>query len=182
MLLRDTVTNPTTLVSAPNASTNGTPNNGDSLFASVSADGRHVAFSSNADDLAANDNSAVQNVYRRQVVADPSPPASPPAPPAGTCAGLPATITGTEGAEALTGTPGNDVFAGLGGNDTILGVGGNDVVCGGAGDDILIGGAGADRLYGEEGRDRLKGGAGKDYCNGGLEKDVAKKCEKAKQI
>lgn len=98
--------------------------------------------------------------------------------PSRTCAGLPATIVGTEGADRIAGTTGDDVIAALGGNDTVFGLGGNDVVCGGIGDDKIKGGAGTDQLFGEDGRDRLVGGPGKpDLCDGGPGKDRARGCE-----
>jgi Ca2+-binding RTX toxin-like protein len=65
-----------------------------------------------------------------------------------TCAGVPATIVGTDGADALTGTPGDDVIAALDGADVIMAGAGNDLVCGDAGPDELVGGPGDDRLYG----------------------------------
>ena len=66
--VRDTDTNATTLVSAPNGSTDGTTNNSSSGLPSVSADGRYVTFVSEADDLAPGDNSDVGNVYLRDTV------------------------------------------------------------------------------------------------------------------
>jgi len=111
----------------------------------------------------------------------PAPPSLPPPPPL-ICEGLAATITGTEGTNAISGTPGNDVIVALGGDDLVDGGGGNDVICGGEGADTLRGGVGSDRLLGENGSDALKGGAGKDICIGGLSIDRAKKCEKVKSL
>ena len=65
-----------------------------------------------------------------------------------TCAGLTATIVGTDGDDELVGTPGDDVIAGLGGQDDIDAGAGDDVVCGDAGADVLTGGEGDDRLHG----------------------------------
>lgn len=65
-----------------------------------------------------------------------------------TCAGIPATITGTDGPDVLTGTSGDDVIAGLGGVDVIRSGAGHDLVCGDAGPDELVGGLGNDRLFG----------------------------------
>ncbi len=67
---------------------------------------------------------------------------------AATCAGLAATIVGTDGDDELVGTPGDDVIAGLGGQDEVDAGAGDDVVCGDAGADVLTGGDGDDRLYG----------------------------------
>jgi Ca2+-binding RTX toxin-like protein len=88
-----------------------------------------------------------------------------------TCAGEPATITGTDVGNTLKGTPAADVIAGLGGKDVIKGLAGNDVICGGAGKDRLLGGKGNDKLVGEAGKDTLKGGPGKDKLKGGAGKD-----------
>lgn len=84
-----------------------------------------------------------------------------------TCAGIEATIVGTDGDDIIMGTTGNDVIVGLGGNDTIRGLDGNDVICGGDGNDVLFGGNGDDRLFGEAGNDVLIGEAGVDTLSGG---------------
>lgn len=101
------------------------------------------------------------------------------------CAGLGATIVGTEGDDHIVGTPGRDVIQGLGGDDRLAGIEGDDVICGGNGDDTIYGGPGNDRLLGATGNDRLvgrdgndillgylgrnrlDGGNGRDECNGG---------------
>ena len=83
------------------------------------------------------------------------------------CAGLPATIVGTEGDDVLEGTPGDDVIVGLDGADIIRGGGGNDHICGGKKDDTIEGGAGDDLLLGGRGRDHLVPGAGADIIRGG---------------
>lgn len=74
---------------------------------------------------------------------------SAPKAPAVTCAGLKATIVGSDKPDTLEGTSGRDVIAGLGGDDNIRGLGGNDVICGGDGADTIYGGEGNDLLYGE---------------------------------
>lgn len=87
------------------------------------------------------------------------------------CAGVPATIVGTNRSETLRGTPRRDVFVAKGGRDRILGLGGNDIACGGPGNDILVGGGGNDVLIGEAGRDVARGGPGNDVLRGGSQND-----------
>ena len=87
-------------------------------------------------------------------------------PPPLMCQGRRATIIGTAGDDTYTGTPGNDVISTLGGDDVINGAGGNDVICGGIGNDVISGGAGRDALYGGSGDDRLLGGSGNDKLFG----------------
>ncbi|MEO8290647.1 MAG: hypothetical protein ABI649_06590 [Gaiellaceae bacterium] len=72
------------------------------------------------------------------------------------CAGLVATIVGTQRANTLRGTNHRDIIAALGGNDVVHGRGGNDLICGGSGSDSLFGGPGRDRLLGGPGRDSLQ--------------------------
>jgi uncharacterized delta-60 repeat protein len=92
-------------------------------------------------------------------------------PPLPRCAGKPATIVGTPGADTLRGTAKADVIVALGGDDRVRAAGRGDLVCGGAGRDRLSGGAGADRLLGGPGRDVLSGGAGRDRLDGGAQRD-----------
>jgi Ca2+-binding RTX toxin-like protein len=101
------------------------------------------------------------NAFQGQAVLFVSAPASP------ACFGMPATIVGTAGNDALRGTPGNDVIVGLAGNDVIDGRGGDDLICGGDGNDVLRGGLGNDMIDGGEGDDILWGGAGDDLIEGG---------------
>jgi Ca2+-binding RTX toxin-like protein len=100
------------------------------------------------------------------------------------CFGVPATIVGTPGADAIVGTTGDDVIYARGGADNVLGDPldeegfpssgyGNDVICGGGGADFITGTAGDDRIGGggdddslggkwEGGSDVLQGNAGSD--------------------
>ena len=82
-------------------------------------------------------------------------------PPLPRCAGKPATIIGTPGADTLRGTKRADVIVALGGDDRVTGAGRGDVVCGGPGRDRLSGGAGRDRCIGGAGRDRSRGCEGR---------------------
>ncbi|WP_051485936.1 calcium-binding protein [Nocardioides sp. J54] len=70
------------------------------------------------------------------------------------CAGLKATIVGTDAADKINGTSGRDVIVARGGNDVVDGRGGPDVICGSAGNDTIRSGAGAGGLlHGEAGHD-----------------------------
>lgn len=85
------------------------------------------------------------------------------------CQGKPATITGTDGKDALKGTNHRDVVAAFGGNDSVKGLGGGDLLCGGTGKDVLDGG---------KGNDAINGGPGTDTCIGGPGKDIKAGCER----
>jgi Ca2+-binding RTX toxin-like protein len=74
------------------------------------------------------------------------------------CAGVEATITGTDQDDVLTGTNKRDVIMGGGGADEIRGMAGNDRICGGNGRDRISGGA----SHGAERWERLYGGRGTD--------------------
>jgi hypothetical protein len=73
--------------------------------------------------------------------------------PSASCAGLPATLVGTEHDDLIRGTPRRDIVAGLGGNDELRGLRGHDILCGGPGDDLLLGGRGVDEFHGGSGKD-----------------------------
>ena len=83
------------------------------------------------------------------------------------CAGLEATIVGTDGPDELNGTPGPDVIHGLDGDDRIVGGDGDDIICGGPGSDDIFGGLGDDAIYGGGRADTLRGGGGSDLVVGG---------------
>jgi Ca2+-binding RTX toxin-like protein len=110
--------------------------------------------------------------WSMNVTTSTSPAVVPPGFPPPTCAGMPVTIGGTAGNDALTGTAGADVIAVGAGNDVIRALAGNDTVCGGLGKDTLPGGKGNDKLLGEGGKDTLKGGPGKDKLKGGPAADT----------
>ena len=179
VFVRDLQAQIVTLVSraAGPAGAAGSDGSGD---AAISADGRFVAFQSLADNLAADDDNAVVNIFRRDVLGPPPPPAAPRPPAAAPraaaagarCAGLRATIVGTGRRDVLRGTARRDVIAALGGNDVVRGLGGADLICLGAGTDRGIGGAGADRVLGQLGADRLEGGLGRDRLEGGPGRDL----------
>jgi uncharacterized delta-60 repeat protein len=93
-------------------------------------------------------------------------PGSPPS-----CAGSPATIIGTRGADRLEGTHRRDVIVALGGQDSVRARDGADLVCAGPGNDRVAGGGGRDSLRGERGRDLLRGQGGNDRLLGGTGRD-----------
>jgi Ca2+-binding RTX toxin-like protein len=134
--------------------------NGDSFYSlSISADGRHVAFASDATNLVPDDTNGATDVFVHTLDDDSAPPPA-------DC-----TITGTPGDDVLSGTAGRDVICGLGGDDELSGRSGDDVLRGGEGEDELSGGAGADRLEGEAGADTLSGSLGDDTLSGGAGDD-----------
>jgi len=68
--VRDLATETTALVSRRSASEGGAGGADDSEIAAISADGRFVAFASDADNLSGDDNNAFGNVYVRDLVAE----------------------------------------------------------------------------------------------------------------
>ncbi len=177
VFVRDLVVGTTTLASRA-AGAAGAPANATSTQTALAADGRHVAFTSGADNLSTEDDDGVVNVFRRDVGLS-SPPSVAPAPPvpaapstATRCAGRRATIVGTSRRDVLRGTARRDVIAALGGNDLVRGLGGADLICLGAGADRALGGPGADRILGQGGADRLEGGPGRDALEGGAGRDL----------
>jgi Ca2+-binding RTX toxin-like protein len=133
----DTLTNTTTNVSADSAG------NGGGGTASISPDGRFVAFSAFRSQFVPGATNNSSQVF----VVDNS---------------TPNVINGTPGNDNLTGTSGNDIINGSEGDDLLTGLRGNDFLNGGDGNDILSGGKGSDTLNGGLGNDNLVGGAGKD--------------------
>jgi hypothetical protein len=88
-----------------------------------------------------------------------------------TCAGLEATIVGSDKTEALAGTPGPDVIAGGKGKDVIKAGAGADVICSGGGNDRSFGEDGHDVIFSQGGGDPhgfepVKGGPGDDRLIG----------------
>jgi Tol biopolymer transport system component len=177
--VRDLQSGTTTLVSRA-AGAAGAGGDGTSFSGPISADDRYVAFSSDADNLSTDDANAFENVFRRDLSAAPAIAATPsggappirPHPPTALCAGVRATIVGTNARNVIRGTPKRDVIAALGGNDLVRGLGGGDLICLGAGNDRGIGGAGADHILGQAGTDREEGGPGADLLEGGAGRDL----------
>lgn len=100
-----------------------------------------------------------------------------PGPPTATCAGIEATIAGTDRGDVIRGTRGDDVIAALSGNDRIRAGRGNDTICAGGGNDRVAGQGGDDRILGGPGNDRIDGGSGRDRCAGAAGRNRAR-CER----
>jgi Ca2+-binding RTX toxin-like protein len=139
IFVRDTLTNTTTNVSVDSA---GNPGEGDNP--SISADGRFVAFESNASNIVPGNTNNTLDIFVVETSSTPK------------------VINGTPGNDNLTGTSGNDIINGSEGDDLLTGLRTNDVLNGGDGNDILSGGKGSDNLNGGLGNDNLVGGAGND--------------------
>jgi Ca2+-binding RTX toxin-like protein len=193
IFVRDLSTNTTTRVSVDSA---GNLGNGDSYSASISADGRFVAFYSDASNLAPGDTNNAPDIFMRDLLTN-------------TTTGLSVDSAGNLGNADTTGfaspsisadgsrvtfpssasnlVPGDtnnrrDVFVsdtsstpnvinGTPGNDNQTGTSGNDIINGSEGDDVLTGLRGNDVLNGGDGNDILSGGKGFDTLNGGLGND-----------
>ena len=141
IFVRDTLTNTTTRVSVDSAGNQG---NRDAYGASISADGRFVAFSSFASNIVPGDTNNSYDIFVADTIRTPN------------------VINGTPGNDNLTGTSGNDIINGSEGDDVLTGLRASDVLNGGDGNDILSGGKGFDTLNGGLGNDNLVGGAGND--------------------
>jgi Ca2+-binding RTX toxin-like protein len=141
MFVRDTLTNTTTLVSLDSAGNQG---NIFSSSPSISADGRFVAFISDASNIVPGDTNNSYDIFVADTIRTPN------------------VINGTPANDNLTGTTGNDIINGSEGDDVLTGLRASDVLNGGDGNDILSGGKGSDTLNGGLGNDNLVGGGGND--------------------
>ncbi|MEG4046499.1 calcium-binding protein, partial [Microcoleus sp. Pol17C2] len=160
IFVRDTLAKTTTLVSVSGAGDRG---NRYSLSPSISADGRFVAFYSDATNLVPGDTNNSGDIFVVDLTSTP-----------GGINNSPNAINGTNGNDNLTGTNGNDTINGLAGDDVLTGLRGNDIINGGDGSDNLSGGKGFDTLNGGLGNDILVGGVGNDVfvLGGGLGVDT----------
>ena len=138
IIVRDLSTNTTIRVSISDAGNEG---NGLSYIPSISADGRFVAFSSDAANLVPGDTNS-RDIFVANLTNTPG-------------------VINTPG-NNINGTPGNDNLTGTNGSDNINGLRGNDILTGGGGSDNLFGGKGFDTLNGGLGNDNLVGGLGND--------------------
>jgi Tol biopolymer transport system component len=147
IFVRDLFTNTTTRISVDSV---GNQVSGFSANPSISADGRKVAFSSDAANLLPGGTNT-RNIFIADIGNTP-----------GGINNSPSGINGTNGNDNLTGTPSSDNINGLDGDDALTGRQGNDILVGGGGSDNLSGGKGFDTLNGGLGNDILVGGAGND--------------------
>jgi Tol biopolymer transport system component len=180
------------------ADNNGPQGNGDSLYPVISANGRFVAFGSNAPNLVAGDSNGVADVFVRDRLTSRTKRIS-------------VSTGGAEGNDESYGpamTPDgrfvaynsratnlvsgdtngkSDVFmqevlgtcqgrvatiVGTPGDDVIKGTNGDDVIIGGDGNDIIRGRRGHDVICGQGGNDKLVGRAGRDILVGGNGDDI----------
>jgi Tol biopolymer transport system component len=169
VFVRDLQSGTTTLVSANKQGTDSGA--GRSRAPVISADGRVVAFRSEADNLVATDTNGVLDVFAFEVFKAPQ----------GCNCAVPGVIKGTSGPDFLYGTEqadiicglrGDDFIAGMGGDDCIDGGNGNDWIYGGRGDDKIFGGPGKDVVYGHRGNDKINGNKGEDHLFGGSGDDI----------
>ena len=197
IFVRDTLTNTTTRLSVDSAGNQGNDFSRDPF---ILADGRFVAFESDASNLVPGDTNASFDIFVRDLSTN-------------TTTRLSVDSTGNQGignsfspsisadgqkvafesfaANLVPGDTNNakDVFVvdltntpiintpsnninGTPGNDNLTGTPGNDIINGLRGNDILNGGGGNDNLSGGKGFDTLNGGLGNDTLVGGTGNDV----------
>jgi Ca2+-binding RTX toxin-like protein len=192
IFLRDTLTNTTTRVSVDSA---GNQTNRASVGASISADGRFVAFVSVSSNIVPDSSGIfVRDTLTNtttNVSADSAgnggggtPSISPDGRfvafsafgsqfvPGATNNSSQVFVVDNSTPNVINGTPGNDNQTGTSGNDIINGSEGDDVLTGLRANDFLNGGDGNDILYGGKGSDTLNGGLGNDNLVGSAGKDV----------
>jgi Tol biopolymer transport system component len=195
IFVRDTLTNTTTGVSVDSA---GNPGNIMSGSPSISADGRFVAFTSNASNLVPGDTNRERDlvgrhIFVRDTLTNTTTLVSVDS--AGNQANSDSSSPSISAdgqfvafnSNASNLVPGdtnnsNDIFVvdtirtgnllnGTPGNDNLTGTSSNDIINGSEGDDVLTGLRASDVLNGGDGNDILSGGKGSDTLNGGLGND-----------
>jgi Ca2+-binding RTX toxin-like protein len=198
IFVRDTLTNTTTRVSVNSA---GDPGNRDSRNPPISADGRFVAFNSDASNLVLGDTNSKGDIFVRDTLTNTTTRVSVDS--AGILgeSGIPSisadgpfvafhsissnivpgqtnttrqifVADNSTTPNVINGTPGNDNLTGTSGSDIINGSEGDDVLTGVRANDVLNGGDGNDILSGGKGSDTLNGGLGNDNLAGGAGNDV----------
>jgi Tol biopolymer transport system component len=197
IFVRDLLTNTTTCVSVDSA---GNPGNINSFSPSISADGRFVAFLSDASNIVPGDTNNQTDIFVRDLLTNTTTRAFVDSAgnqgnnfsnyPSISANGQKVAFSSLA-ANLVPGDTNNgpDVFVadigntpgginnspnainGTDGNDNLTGTPGNDLINGLAGDDVLTGLRGNDILNGGDGSDYLSGGKGFDTLNGGLGND-----------
>ena len=198
IFVRDLLTNTTTRLSVDSAGNQG---NSDSELPSISADGRFVAFESDASNLVPGDTNASFDIFVRDLSTNTSTRLSVDSTgnqgignsfspsisadgrlvafesfatnlvPGDTNKAKDVFIVDLTNASGVINTPSNNIN-GTPGNDNLTGTLGNDNINGLRGNDILNGGGGNDNLSGGKGFDTLNGGLGNDILVGGAGNDV----------
>jgi hypothetical protein len=187
IFVHDSLTNTTSMASM---NSTGDRANRSSFKASISADGRFVAFDSLAENLSAADTNGTNDIFVRDRDTATTTRISV------NSEGQGADITSFNPAISGTGNviafdsfatnlvpqdtnSSRDVFishpvavsSGTSENDTLIGSAADDGISGGKGDDFLDGKSGTDTLFGGRGNDTLNGGDGDDILVGGKGRD-----------
>jgi Ca2+-binding RTX toxin-like protein len=193
VFLKDILTGAVTCVSTD---ASGHASNGAASGASISADGRYVAFFSEASNLVPGDTNAEPDTFVKDLQTGDVMRVSTDSDgdqtgvlfgrisPDGkfvffdTSSPLTADDTNNKNdvfikpiGSDLRGTGKDDQFTGSFADDAISGRSGNDALTGAGGNDLILGGAGNDTLGGNAGADRLLGESGNDTIAGGADVD-----------
>lgn len=187
IFVHDRLTNTTSMASI---NSTGDRANRSSFKASISDDGRFVAFDSLADNLAAADTNGTNDIFVRDRDTATTTRISvnsenqgaditsfnPAISPSGNVIAFDSFATNLVPQDTNSS---RDVFishrvaviSGTSENDTLIGFAGDDGISGGKGDDFLDGKSGTDTLFGGRGNDILNGGDGDDILVGGKGRD-----------
>ena len=153
------------------AASDGTESNSSSYQPSISADGRYVAFYSDANNLVSRDTNSTSDIF---VVANSLAPSN--------SAPVADDVTGTPEDDFLEGMPKGENITGLAGSDFLIGDSGNDQIEGGEdfdfieagdGNDTVDGGGDDDLMTGDVGDDLMLASPGFDFFDGGVGEDTA---------
>jgi Ca2+-binding RTX toxin-like protein len=193
IFVRDTLTNTTTRVSVDSA---GNQENGTnfSTTPSISADGRFVAFDSDATNLVPGDTNGRRDIFVRDRLTNTTTRVSfdsagnqgngVSTTPSISADGrfvafssfasniVPGDTNNTDDIFVVDTSSTRKVINGTPGNDNLTATSGNDTINGSEGDDVLTGLRASDVLNGGDGNDILSGGKGSDILNGGLGNDT----------
>ncbi|WP_445248557.1 calcium-binding protein [Microcoleus sp. OTE_8_concoct_300] len=191
IFVRDTLTNTTTRVSVDSA---GNQRNSGSYSPSISADGRFVAFYSDASNKVPDYTNSGRDIFVRDTLTNTTTLVSLDSAgnPGNSYSDSPSISADgrfvafdSKSSNFVPGDTNNDydifvvdtsstpnVINGTPGNDNQTGTSGNDIINGLEGDDVLTGLRGNDVLNGGDGNDILYGGKGSDTLNGGLGNDT----------